>query len=46
MLRSGGWDGKTLPAKYLQHLSSSVFAIPPGMKEGQTYIGQQLFETP
>ena len=30
--------------EYLQHLSSSVFAVPPGMSQGQTYIGQQLFE--
>ncbi|KAA0919273.1 Dyp-type peroxidase [Dietzia sp. ANT_WB102] len=30
--------------EYLQHLTSSVFAIPPGMAEGHTYIGQQLFE--
>ncbi|MFN3338573.1 MAG: iron uptake transporter deferrochelatase/peroxidase subunit [Dietzia sp.] len=34
-----------LLTEYLQHLTTSVFAIPPGLRDGQTYIGQQLFET-
>lgn len=29
---------------YLQHLTSSVFAIPPGLRDGETYLGQRLFE--
>lgn len=30
--------------EYLQHVTSSVFAIPPGLGDTQTYIGQQLFD--
>ena len=30
--------------EYLQHLSSSLFIIPPGMKDSDEYIGQSLFE--
>ncbi|PAY22929.1 deferrochelatase/peroxidase EfeB [Dietzia natronolimnaea] len=33
-----------LLTEYLQHLTSSVFAIPPGLRDGQTYLGQHLFE--
>ncbi|MDV8000788.1 iron uptake transporter deferrochelatase/peroxidase subunit [Rhodococcus sp. IEGM 1408] len=31
-----------LLTEYLQHLTSSVFAIPPGLREGETYVGQRL----
>ena len=32
-----------LLSEYLQHLSNSVFAVPPGLREGETHIGQALF---
>ena len=35
-----------LLTQYLQHLTNSVFAIPPGLAEGQIYVGQGLFEDP
>lgn len=31
--------------EYLQHLSSSVFLIPPGLGTSDDYVGQALFET-
>jgi deferrochelatase/peroxidase EfeB len=30
--------------EYIQHTSSALFAVPPGVHEGE-YIGQRLFET-
>lgn len=31
-------------SEYLQHLTSAVFAVPPGLRDGEEYIGQRLFE--
>lgn len=33
-----------LLTEYLQHVASAVFAIPPGVREGDAYVGQRLFE--
>ncbi len=30
--------------EYLQHVGSALFAVPPGMREGDTMVGQRLFE--
>lgn len=30
--------------EYLRHTSSGLYAVPPGISEGQ-YLGQQLFES-
>lgn len=34
---------KDLLTEYLQHQGSALFAIPPGVAEGDTMIGQKLF---
>ena len=30
--------------EYLQHVGSALFAVPPGVAEGDTMVGQRLFE--
>ena len=30
--------------EYLQHVGSALFAVLPGMREGDTMVGQRLFE--
>lgn len=30
--------------EYLQHQASALFAVPPGLKDGDTMVGQRLFE--
>ena len=30
--------------EYLQHVGSALFAVPPGLREGDTMVGQRLFE--
>lgn len=30
--------------EYLQHLATGLYVCPPGVKEGEQYIGQKLFE--
>lgn len=30
--------------EYLQHVGSGLFAVPPGLREGDTMVGQRLFE--
>lgn len=30
--------------EYLQHVGSALFAVPPGVREGDTMVGQRLFE--
>ncbi|MCP3427306.1 iron uptake transporter deferrochelatase/peroxidase subunit [Rothia sp. AR01] len=30
--------------EYLQHEASALFAVPPGLREGDTMVGQRLFE--
>ncbi|AOZ73540.1 peroxidase [Boudabousia tangfeifanii] len=30
--------------EYLQHVASGLWIIPPGLKDGQDYVGQTLFE--
>lgn len=31
-------------SEYLQHVGSGLFAIPPGLRDGDTMVGQRLFE--
>lgn len=30
--------------EYLQHVGSALFAVPPGLREGDTMVGQRLFK--
>ena len=30
--------------EYLQHVGSALFAVPTGLREGDTMVGQRLFE--
>lgn len=30
--------------EYIQHIASSMSIIPPGLADGDDYIGQKLFE--
>ena len=29
--------------EYLQHRASALFAVPPGVRDGETHVGQALF---
>lgn len=31
-------------AEYLQHVGSGLFAVPPGLRDGDTMVGQRLSE--
>ncbi|WP_296762754.1 iron uptake transporter deferrochelatase/peroxidase subunit [Varibaculum sp.] len=42
ILRKMSGDAMT---EYLQHISTSMWVIPPGMGENEDYIGQKLFES-